>query len=190
MAKAHDNINNEIDFSEFKLNITNGLFTADTGEEKRDSLLENLYYNLSGKDILKYRKDNYERRKEGGQLKDISFGRVYEVPVDESGVYSEKGEDTRRYLAEDKTFFRSQAGDERQNLLTALMNVYQNPSDSLSSPQLDSLKNQLIQPDTETLYQNVQERNLDDVNSYGQGGWNTLKQLEKPKRRGLFRRNK
>ena len=63
MAKAHDNINNEIDFSEFKLNITNGLFTADTGEEKRDSFLENLYYNLSGKDILKYRKDNYERRK-------------------------------------------------------------------------------------------------------------------------------
>ena len=190
MAKAHDNINEEIDYSKFRLSVRNGLFKADTGEKERDSLLEGLYYNLSGKDILKYRKGNYESKREGGEHINTDFGRVYEVPVDESGMYSKEGEDTRRYLAEDTTRSRSQAGNETQNLLTALMNVYQNPSDSLSSPQLDSLRNQLIQPDTETLYQSVQERNLDDVNKYGQGGWDTLEQLEKPKRRGLFRRNK
>ena len=157
----------------------NGRMTIDVGDEEKNSLIENLMHQMFGSSILRHQSHDYDtdRRYEGN---------VYEIPVDpETGLYSRKGTDTRRYLGEDSMAF-GRSVPEQFMRLDAALSAGLAPQDSLSAAGLDSLVNILKQPGTPSGY----TRNLEDTNTFGQGGWEEIVKMIEPIKRGLFGRRK
>ena len=163
----------------YRFASTNGRMKVDVGDEETNSLIASLMYNMFGKSVLRHSKTDYDtdRRYEGN---------VYEIPVDsETGLYSRGGDDTRRYLGEDSSAFRRDVPEQFMRLDAAL-SAGLAPQDSLSAAGLDSLVNILKQPGTPSGY----TRNLEDTNTFGQGGWEEIVKMIEPIKRGLFGRRK
>jgi hypothetical protein len=160
----------------------------DAGNEQLNNFMKKLFMNMYGQEMFKYNKNIME----DGDFEKQEQGRVYQIPVDESGKFSWGGKDTRRYLGEEGSYSSRRDIPEEFQRMDAVRRATYTPEDSLTVAGLDSLINLFKQPDTKDLSTRAHIRNLEDedINMLGHGGWNLIEQLIKPTKKRFFGRKK